>query len=78
MTKGAFKTIASAPFIVLIKAYQLILSPWLGNTCRFTPSCSHYGLQAFKKYGPFKGFWLTAKRLSKCHPWGGHGLDPLP
>jgi uncharacterized protein len=78
MRKATLYTIASAPFILLIKAYQLILSPWLGNSCRFTPTCSHYGIQAFKKYGPIKGFWLTAKRITKCHPWGGHGIDPVP
>jgi putative membrane protein insertion efficiency factor len=70
--------IASLPFIALIKLYQWILSPALGPSCRFTPSCSNYALQAFKKYGPFKGFWLSLKRISKCHPWGGHGEDPVP
>jgi putative membrane protein insertion efficiency factor len=70
--------ILALPFIGLIKLYQLILSPWLGPSCRFTPTCSQYGLEAFKKYGVFKGFWLTAKRIAKCHPWGGHGYDPVP
>lgn len=70
--------ILALPFIGLIKLYQLIISPWLGPSCRFTPTCSQYGLEAFKKYGIFKGFWLTAKRISHCHPWGGHGYDPLP
>lgn len=70
--------ILALPFIGLIKLYQLIISPWLGPSCRFTPTCSQYGLEAFKKYGIFKGFWLTAKRISRCHPWGGHGYDPLP
>ena len=72
------KYILSLPFIILIKLYQWIISPWLGNKCRYTPTCSSYGLQAFKKYGPIKGSWLTLKRVSKCHPWGGHGYDPLP
>ncbi|MFZ4769525.1 MAG: membrane protein insertion efficiency factor YidD [Ferruginibacter sp.] len=72
------KEILSWPFIFLIKLYQWILSPLLGPKCRFTPTCSHYGVEAFKKYGPFKGFWLTIKRISKCHPWGGHGHDPVP
>jgi putative membrane protein insertion efficiency factor len=70
--------IVSWPFIVLIKLYQWILSPVIGPSCRFTPSCSNYALQAFKKYGPFKGFWLSVKRISRCHPWGGHGEDPVP
>jgi putative membrane protein insertion efficiency factor len=71
--------ILSLPFIALIKLYQWILSPMLGSSkCRFTPTCSQYALEAFKKYGPFKGFWLSAKRISRCHPWGGHGYDPVP
>ncbi|MBW7840813.1 MAG: membrane protein insertion efficiency factor YidD [Chitinophagaceae bacterium] len=68
----------SLPFIVVIRAYQLIISPWLGPSCRYTPTCSQYGLEAFKKYGPFKGLWLTLRRISRCHPWGGHGHDPVP
>ncbi|MBK8519732.1 MAG: membrane protein insertion efficiency factor YidD [Ferruginibacter sp.] len=70
--------ILSFPFIALIKLYQWIISPWLGSKCRYTPTCSHYGIEALKKYGPIKGIWLTAKRISKCHPWGGHGYDPVP
>ena len=70
--------ILSPPFILLIKIYQWTLSPLLGSKCRYTPTCSNYGLQAFKKYGPFKGFWLTLKRVISCNPWGGHGHDPVP
>lgn len=72
------KLIASFPFILLIKLYQWIISPLLGPKCRYTPTCSQYGIEAFKKHGPLKGFWLTLKRVSKCHPWGGHGYDPVP
>ncbi|MGN6436388.1 MAG: membrane protein insertion efficiency factor YidD [Agriterribacter sp.] len=68
----------SMPLIWLIKLYQVILSPVMGRSCRFTPTCSHYGIQALKKYGLFKGTWLTIKRISRCHPWGGHGYDPVP
>lgn len=68
----------SFPFILLIKLYQWIISPWLGNKCRYTPTCSYYGIEALKKYGPIKGLWLTIKRVAKCHPWGGHGYDPVP
>ena len=68
----------SYPFIALIKIYQWVISPWLGPQCRFTPTCSNYALQAFQKYGLFKGFWLSIKRISRCHPWGGHGEDPVP
>jgi uncharacterized protein len=68
----------SFPFIALIKLYQWIISPWLGQKCRFTPTCSQYGIEALKKHGLFKGSWLTIRRLSRCHPWGGHGYDPVP
>ncbi|MBC8035537.1 MAG: membrane protein insertion efficiency factor YidD [Chitinophagaceae bacterium] len=70
--------ILSFPFIALIKLYQWIISPWLGPKCRFTPSCSHYSIQALQKYGLFKGLWLTLCRIARCHPWGGHGHDPVP
>ena len=70
--------ILSFPFIFLIKLYQWIISPLLGSKCRYTPTCSHYGIEALKKYGPVKGLWLTAKRILRCHPWGGHGYDPVP
>jgi putative membrane protein insertion efficiency factor len=70
--------ILSYPFIILIKIYQIVISPLLGNKCRYTPTCSHYGIEAFKKYGLFKGFYLTIKRILKCHPWGGSGYDPVP
>ena len=72
------KTIAF-PFVVLIKFYQYVLSPYLGGSkCRYTPSCSQYTMDAIKKYGPIKGIFLGAKRLSRCHPGGGHGYDPVP
>jgi putative membrane protein insertion efficiency factor len=64
--------------IFLIKFYQGALSPLLPMSCRYTPTCSHYGIEALKKHGFFKGFWLTLKRISKCHPWGGSGYDPVP
>jgi hypothetical protein len=70
--------ILSFPFIALIKIYQWTISPLLGPKCRFTPSCSQYGLRAFQKHGPFKGLWLTARRIARCHPWGGSGYDPVP
>lgn len=70
--------ILSLPFIALIKLYQWIISPIMGPKCRFTPTCSTYALQALKKYGVFKGTWLAIKRIARCHPWGGHGYDPVP
>lgn len=65
-------------FLMLIKIYQHLISPLTGASCRFTPTCSQYGVEAIRKYGPFKGGWLTLKRIGKCHPWGKHGYDPLP
>ena len=76
---GTFKKIITFPFLVLIRFYQYALSPYLGGSkCRFTPTCSQYTLEAIQKHGPFKGIYLGAKRLSKCHPKGGHGYDPVP
>jgi putative membrane protein insertion efficiency factor len=68
----------SALFLLLIKIYQYLLSPILGQSCRFNPSCSQYGIEAIKKHGPFKGAWLTLKRIARCNPWGAHGHDPVP
>jgi uncharacterized protein len=65
-------------FIGLIKIYQYTISPMLGASCRYTPTCSQYGIEAFKKYGVFKGGYLTIKRILSCNPWGGHGHDPVP
>ena len=65
-------------FMALIRVYQLLLSPLLGGSCRYSPTCSQYGMEAIRKHGPFKGGWLTIKRILKCNPWGGHGHDPVP
>lgn len=62
----------------LVRAYQLVLSPLLGPNCRYSPSCSAYALEALEKHGGFKGGWLTLRRISRCHPWGGSGYDPVP
>jgi len=72
------KEVLAFPFIVLIVLYQRIISPWIGPKCRYTPTCSQYGIEALKKHGPVKGLWLTMKRVSRCHPWGGSGYDPVP
>ena len=65
-------------FIFLIRVYKGVISPLLPARCRYTPTCSEYGLQTIQKHGPFKGGWLTLKRIVSCHPWGGHGHDPVP
>ncbi|MDX1654920.1 MAG: membrane protein insertion efficiency factor YidD, partial [Candidatus Competibacteraceae bacterium] len=57
---------------------QLLLSPWLGNNCRFYPSCSQYAIEAVDLYGPLKGPWLALRRLLRCHPWHRGGVDPVP
>ncbi|MDR1679503.1 MAG: membrane protein insertion efficiency factor YidD [Prevotellaceae bacterium] len=60
-----------------VYTYRALISPMLPQSCRYTPSCSQYAIEAVKKYG-LKGVWLTIKRLARCHPWGGHGYDPVP
>ena len=64
--------------ILLIKIYQYTLSPFIGRYCRYTPTCSNYGIEAIRKYGAIKGGWLTIKRVASCNPWGGSGYDPVP
>ncbi|MGN6640971.1 MAG: membrane protein insertion efficiency factor YidD [Mucilaginibacter sp.] len=72
------KSIIGGIFLILIRIYQYFISPITGPACRYTPSCSQYGAEAIKKHGAFKGGWLTIKRICRCHPWGGHGYDPVP
>ncbi len=64
--------------IALIRVYQGMISPLLPGSCRYTPTCSEYGAQALRKYGPWRGGLLTLKRFLSCNPWGGHGHDPVP
>ena len=63
---------------LLIRAYQLAISPMLGNRCRFFPSCSDYTMEALQKYGIAKGTWLGLRRVGRCHPWHPGGYDPVP
>jgi putative membrane protein insertion efficiency factor len=67
-------------FILLIpiRLYKYFISPMIGPSCRYTPTCSQYAVEALKKHGPIKGLYLTIKRILSCHPWGGHGYDPVP
>lgn len=79
MTKSDLRRWASLPLIALVRFYQICLSPLkLSGTCRFTPTCSQYALEALKKYGPIKGLYLSIRRILRCHPWGGSGYDPVP
>ncbi|MBR2631672.1 MAG: membrane protein insertion efficiency factor YidD [Bacteroidaceae bacterium] len=61
-----------------IRFYRMAISPMLPPSCRFTPTCSQYAVDAIKMHGPFKGFYLACRRLLRCHPWGGSGFDPVP
>ena len=65
-------------FLVVIRFYQLFISPFLGSNCRFQPTCSAYGLEAIRLHGAVRGGYLTIRRILKCHPWGGFGYDPVP
>lgn len=62
----------------LIRFYQLAISPWTPASCRYTPTCSAYALEALDVHGAAKGGWLAIRRIGRCHPWGGHGYDPVP
>ena len=64
--------------IGIIRAYQYLLSPWWGNHCRFTPTCSHYAVEALERHGALAGTWLAARRILRCHPWSEGGYDPVP
>ena len=64
--------------VIAVRAYQLLLSPFAGGACRFHPSCSHYAIDALQTHGVVRGFWLAARRVSRCHPLGSAGFDPVP
>ncbi|EPX84267.1 putative hypothetical protein YidD [Rubellimicrobium thermophilum DSM 16684] len=61
-----------------VRAYRLLLSPWVGHHCRYTPTCSAYALEALSRHGALRGGWLALRRLARCHPWGGMGVDDVP
>ena len=64
--------------MIPVKLYQWLISPILPNSCRYDPTCSQYMIEALKIHGPIKGLWLGTRRISRCHPWGGFGYDPVP
>ena len=61
-----------------VRAYRLIFSPWVGHNCRFQPTCSAYALEALRTHGGLRGGWLALRRILRCHPWGGMGVDDVP
>lgn len=67
-----------ALFLSLVWFYQRFISPLTAPSCRYAPTCSVYAVQAINKYGPWRGGWLALRRIASCHPWGGHGYDPVP
>jgi len=72
------RKILTFPFIVLVRFYQVAISPYTPSSCRYTPTCSHYTVEALQKHGLFRGGWLSIKRIASCNPWGGSGYDPVP
>ncbi|MCU0338476.1 MAG: membrane protein insertion efficiency factor YidD [Spirosomaceae bacterium] len=64
--------------IFLVRVYQAALSPYFPNSCRYTPTCSQFMIEAIQKHGALRGGWMGLKRIGRCHPWGGHGYDPVP
>ncbi len=72
------RTLLVGILIVPVRLYQWIISPWLPKTCRYEPTCSQYAIEALREHGPLTGLLLGTKRILSCHPWGGHGHDPVP
>ncbi len=78
MTGSMIKKGIGRLLILLVRLYQVANSPYTAASCRYTPTCSQYAIQAIRKHGPLKGTWLAIKRILRCHPWGGSGYDPVP
>ena len=72
------RTILSYIVLIPIYFYRACISRMLPPSCRYTPTCSQYAIEAIKRHGPFRGTWLAIKRICRCHPWGGSGYDPVP
>ena len=75
---GVTQKIMTKLLVLIIKGYQLALSPFFGQQCRFTPTCSHFAIEALQMHGATKGMWLAVKRILRCHPWQAGGHDPVP
>ncbi|MBQ7442246.1 MAG: membrane protein insertion efficiency factor YidD [Bacteroidaceae bacterium] len=72
------RAVLAAAMIAPIRFYQRFISPLTPPSCRFTPTCSQYAIEALRKHGPIKGTYLAVRRILRCHPWGGYGYDPVP
>lgn len=75
---NAVSRLLAQPLIWLVRLYRVAISPWLGGNCRFDPTCSNYAIEALQRHGVLRGSWLAARRIARCHPWGGSGYDPVP
>jgi putative membrane protein insertion efficiency factor len=75
---GWARRAARAPFVLAIRFYQRVISPWTASSCRYYPSCSQYALVAIQRHGVVRGGWLAARRLGRCHPWTPGGVDHVP
>jgi putative membrane protein insertion efficiency factor len=78
MSHKGFSDYLAMPLLGLVWIYRKLISPLLGNNCRYDPTCSAYAEEALRKHGAFRGSWLAMKRIGSCHPWGGSGYDPVP
>lgn len=78
MSGKEYASWASRPWILLIRIYQYAISPFLGRSCRFHPSCSEYAVESLQRHGAIKGLWLAIRRIGRCHPWHPGGYDPVP
>ena len=77
MPESVQKSISNI-LVAIVRLYQNVISPYLGNNCRHSPTCSQYTIEAIEIHGPLKGSWLGVKRIARCHPWGTSGYDPVP
>lgn len=75
--KAAVRSVAVAVLCLPIHFYRLCISPMFPPSCRYTPTCSQYAIEALRRHGPVKGLWMAVKRICRCHPWGGSGYDPV-
>ena len=74
----SLKNILIFPFVLLVRFYQVAISPYTPSSCRYDPTCSQYTIEALRKRGLITGLWLSLKRIFTCHPWGGSGYNPVP